>query len=112
MQTRKEALLEMQYILCGGTGVLTSSEIHPDIPLIHDVGHALKILGEVQHMGFGFFNAKTENGSVNFDGGGAMKRVNGDDGEPFSWCPFSGEIADTGYNVNKVRKAIEELLNL
>jgi len=108
MDDRKdlEAMLDC---LDNGRGVLTAGEIHEDIPTVHDVSHRpgtrLQTAGEVRHLGMGYFTAKTTNGEVNFDGGGAMRRS-----KSFSWCPFTGQIEDTGYCLVTVRIAVDQLL--
>lgn len=114
--TKQEAFDKMLRFLATGTGILTSSEIHPDIPTVHDVGnrgHRLQTAGPTTHLGFGFFEAKTENGKVSFDGGGAMYRVKDENGNwLFSWTALKGNVDDLGYHFGKAISAIGELANL
>ena len=112
---RQEAYNQMMATLLDGRGVLTAGEIHPGILVIHDVGNhdgsRLKTSGEVRHQGFGYFAAETENGSVDFCGGGALSRVTEEDGDhAFSWCRFTGNIADTGYDFDAAKVAVRELI--
>ena len=108
---KQETLLKMLALVSEGTGVLTAGEIHPDIPTIHDVGdnegRRLKTDGEVRHLGFGYFSARVGNDKVGFDGGGAMRRV---DDADWSWCPYTGPVVETGYDLDAAREAILELM--
>ena len=92
--TPNEAYEKMLEYLDSGIGVLTASEIHPDIPLIHDVGHRhhrLRTKTEVQHARFGRFIANTASGCVYFHAGGAMHNAKHEDGSrTFSWTQLVG----------------------
>jgi hypothetical protein len=110
--TEKEGIQKMLATLSPTTGVLTSSEIHPAIPLIHEVGHreGCRLLCDtpVRHCGWGLFVAEVSGKKFSFDGGGAMRRCNG-----FSWTPLRFDepgFEELGYDVNAVRAALEQLL--
>ena len=110
--TEKEAYQKMLDTLNATTGVLTSTTVHKDIPLIHEVGHRegcrLKSDTPVRHCGWGLFMAEVKGKKFSFDGGGAMYRSNG-----FSWTPLRFDepgFEDLGYDAEAVRKALEELL--
>jgi hypothetical protein len=110
--TDKDAFKAMLGALNGTTGVLTSHEIHPDIPTIHQVGHRhgcrLKCDTPVRHAGWGLFLAEVGGKRFSFDGGGAMRRC-----ENFSWTPLRFDapcLAELGYDADAVRKALEELM--
>ena len=107
--------------LTGGIGVLTSNEIHSDIPTIHMVGNRegsqLKSDTEVRHAGFGLFFGEINGSRFSFDGGGAMYRGIPYDSDPngngFSWtllrCDTGKDLAAMGYNVDAARAALQGL---
>ena len=110
--TDKQAYAAMLEALSGTTGVLTSHEVHPDIPTVHQVGHRegcrLKCDTEVRHAGWGLFLAEIGGTRLSFDGGGAMHRSEG-----FSWTPLRCDapcFEALGYDVAAVRAALEALL--
>ena len=112
MTSDKEAYQKMLDSMSSTTGVLTSHEVHPDIPTIHQVGHRdgcrLRCDAEVRHAGFGLFLAEVNGKKFSFDGGGAMRRCHG-----FSWTPLRFDepgLADLGYDADAVRQALEELI--
>jgi len=109
--TEKEAFHKMLDTLSATTGVLTSHEIHPDIPTIHEVSHhegcRLRCDTPLRHCGWGLFVAEVAGKKFSFDGGGAMRRCNG-----FSWTPLRFDepgFEDLGYDVDAVRAALEQL---
>lgn len=114
---KQEAYEYMLKVLDGGNGVLTAGEIHPDIPLIHDVGQRegqrLQSATPVKHCGWGLFTATTTSGGLSFDGGGAMYRATDEDGKhAFSWTvlrAYAQVQQELGYDAAAVRAAIEEL---
>jgi hypothetical protein len=110
--TDRQAYEAMLETLNGTTGVLTSHEIHPDIPTIHQVGHRegcrLKCDTAVRHCGWGLFVAEVKGKKFSFDGGGAMRRCEG-----FSWTALRFDapcLEELGYDVAAVRAALEALL--
>lgn len=110
--TDQEAYVKMRDTLSATTGVLTSSEIHADIPTIHQVGHRegcrLRCDTPVRHCGWGLFLADVGGKKFSFDGGGAMMRCDG-----FAWTHLRFDtpgFADLGYDVAAVRAALEELM--
>ena len=112
MTSDKEAYQKMLDGLSSTVGVLTSHEIHSDIPTIQQVGHRdgcrLRCDAEVRHAGWGLFLAEVKGKKFSFDGGGAMKRCDG-----FSWTPLRFDkpgLADLGYDADAVRRALEELM--
>ena len=109
--TDKEAYVKMLETLSATTGVLTATEIHPDIPTVHDISHRegcrLRCDTELRHAGFGLFLAEVGGKRFSFDGGGAMIRA-----ETFSWTPLRFDkpgLAELGYDVEAVRAALAEL---
>lgn len=112
MTSDKEAYRKMLDSMSSTVGVLTSHEVHPDIPTIHQVGQRdgcrLKCDTEVRHAGWGLFLAKVGGKQFSFDGGGAMMRC-----ESFSWSPLRFDtpgFAELGYDLAAVRAALEELM--
>ena len=110
--TDRMACKKMLETLSETTGVLTSNQIHPDIPTIHQVGHRegchLRCDTEVRHCGFGLFVAEVGGKRFTFDGGAAMHRCDG-----FSWTPLRFDVpglVELGYDVDAVRAALNELL--
>jgi len=109
--TDKEAYAKMLETLTATAGVLTATQIHPDIPTIHDISHRqgcrLRCTTEVRHAGWGLFVAEIGGKRFSFDGGGAMRRS-----ETFSWTPLRFDapaLAELGYDVEAVRAALTEL---
>lgn len=102
---RNEALSEMLKYLDHGMAVLTAGEQHPDIPTIHEVGPGRRInTPEVRHCGFGVFKA----GEYTFCGGGAMYHT---DDHSLAWTILSGpDVAGTGYDLGKARRAVRNML--
>ena len=109
--TDKEAYVKMLEILNATTAVVTATQIHPDIPTVHDISHRegcrLRCDTELRHAGFGLFLAEVGGKRFSFDGGGAMRRA-----ETFSWTPLRFEtpgLAELGYDVEAAREALTEL---
>jgi len=110
--TDHEAFEKMLDTLNSTTGVLTSGEVHPDIPTIHDIsrweGCRLRCDTEVRHAGWGLFLAEAGGKRFSFDGGGAMRRA-----ETFSWTPLRFDepgFSELGYNLEAVRAALQKLM--
>lgn len=110
--TEKEAYRNMLDALNATTGVLTSTPIQPDIPLIHEVGHRegcrLRCDAPVRHAGWGLFLSEVGGATISFDAGGAMRRCEG-----FSRTPLRFDapaFEQPGYDVEAVRAALERLL--
>jgi len=113
----QEAYQELLRQVENGGAILTAGRIHPDIPIIQEVGHQegmpLKCLSEVKHLGFGFFRGETQHGEFSFDGGGAMNQVKDGDKWLFGWTSLraSAEVlGDLGYDLDKVAQALESLI--
>jgi hypothetical protein len=69
--------------LKSGTQVLTARDI--GIGTIHGIPGA-------RHLGFGYFKATNASGeSIEFEGGGAMRRTQICEGVTLSWCPVTGD---------------------
>lgn len=97
----------LDYLEEEDAAILTAGTIHKDIPTIHDF-YPARYYKSIDHMGFGFFEGRTESGTFSFDGGGAMRR-NG----WISWTPLRATkevLADLGYSREKVKKALKELI--
>jgi hypothetical protein len=96
-----------------GRAILTAGRVHPDIPVIQDVGHALPTDGEVRHIGFGCFLANVGGEDISFDGGGAMTREEQDGKWVYSWTYLTGSreaLLAMGYPWDEVRVAVDELM--
>jgi hypothetical protein len=70
----------------------------------------------IRHLGWGFFEAKTPNGTFSFDGGGAMLRAGDVEKKTFiSWSPLRIEnkfvLDDLDYPFDEVIAAIEKELS-
>ncbi len=85
-----------------------------DIPTLHNF-YPKKYYESIRHLGFGFFEGRTEHGKFSFDGGGAMKHHNFDGDGWLSWSPIrtdSEEVTkDLGYDFERVKKALREIIN-
>lgn len=93
-----------------GVPILTATKIHDDIPTIHTF--AGKYHSSVNHIGFGCFVGKTENGEFTFYGGGAMNRDTLTNGNYFCWCPLGASkkvLKDLNYDSEKVLNALNIL---
>jgi len=112
-QKRVEVYREMLRILDRGLGILTAGTIHPDIPTL-DNFCPRKYSDSIAHHGFGIFSGKTPSGSFNFNGGGAMSHRDLEGGGWIAFTPLwydnQGVLKDLGYSLEKVRKALLELI--
>ena len=110
-ENKREVYQKLLNELNERAAILTSGEIHEDIPTIHNFTGQYH--PTVKHMGFGFFFGKTENGEFQFEGGGALRRERIDDKYFLSWCPLSASqvvLDDLNYDKPKVVAALESLI--
>lgn len=84
-----------------------------DIPDIHNF-YPKKYYKSIRHLGFGFFEGRTEHGTFSFDGGGAMRHIQGEK-EWISWTPLRVEnekvLEDLGYNIEVVKERVRNILS-
>jgi hypothetical protein len=103
----KDIFIKLLEVVNEGVNILTAQEIHKDIPTIHNITG--KYHSSVVHMGWGYFEGATEKGKFTFCGGGAMNRI----GDSFAYTSLDGSkevLADLGYDIDKVKKALVELI--
>lgn len=63
----------------------------------------------IKHLGFGYFEGKTDNGMFEFNGGGAMHSVRAEDDHYFSWSPLDASpevLEDLNYDFEKAKEII------
>lgn len=97
-----------------GSGILLDTNIHGDIPTIHDVGRdRLPTDSPVKHIGHGCFTANVGDGTISFDGGGWMNKVYAGDGKYLFGWTYLRATADQrkamGYDLEKVKAALAVL---
>jgi hypothetical protein len=84
------------------------------IPDIHNF-YPRKYYTSIEHLGYGFFEGKTEHGTFSFDGGGAMHHHDLSNEGFISWSYLRTENAevlkDLLYDFEKVKSALKEIIS-
>ena len=85
-----------------------------EIPTLHNF-YPKKYYESIRHLGFGFFEGRTEHGKFSFDGGGAMRHYDFKEEGWLSWSPLRTDNAevtkDLGYDFERVKQALREILS-
>lgn len=88
---------------------------NPKMPDIHNF-YPKEYYTSIRHLGFGFFEGKTEHGTFSFDAGGAMRHFRFQDKTWLSISPLRTEnsqvLQDLKYNFETVKEELEKLLAL
>ena len=104
---REEAIEELIEKVRDGQAILVAGLENPQVPTIHNFCPE-KYRPSIRHLGFGFFEGKTEHGEFSFDAGGAMREYRGK-GWWIAWTPLRAEKAvleDLGYSHEKVEEGL------
>ena len=112
--SKKQVLEDLLERLEAGNPTIIVGLEHKDIPALHNF-YPKKYYESIKHLGFGFFEGKTEHGKFSFDGGGAMRHHNFKEEGWLSWSPLRTDnqevIKDLGYDFQRVSKALREIIN-
>ena len=104
---RREAIEELIERVRSGRAVLVAGLENPEVPSLHNFCPE-RYRPSVRHLGFGFFEGRTEHGKFSFDGGGAMREYRGD-GWWIAWTYLRADeevLKDLGYDLEKVERAL------
>lgn len=105
----REAWETMLSYLEEGRAIIVAGDRHGDLPELNGFN---KVEGKdygSRHLGFGYFEGRTEHGRFEFCGGGAMNRV----GNELGWSPLDASpevLADLGYDFEKAKAIIRAKL--
>ena len=114
METKREVLSYLLKLLESGKPVLIVGLKDKRIPDLHNF-YPKKYYETIRHLGFGFFEGRTEHGTFSFDAGGAMQHHRFDDGTWIAWSHLRVEnrevLKDLGYDCGKVASALKEIID-
>ena len=103
---------EVKRLLDGGDAVIIAGGEVYGLPSLHNF-YPKRYYASIRHVGFGFFEGRTERGEFSFDGGGAMRHFQGGEGAYLSYSPLraSAEVLeDLGYDLEAARARVDEIL--
>lgn len=106
-------LKELLAMLEKGEPILIVGLDRVDVPTIHNF-YPKKYYETIQHLGWGFFEGRTEHGKFSFDGGGAMHHHHFGDETWLSWSPLRVDnpevFKDLNYDCEKVGKILKGII--
>jgi len=117
MSTLKEALEYLVTYLDKGNAILVVGlqDLDPQIPNIHNF-YPKKYWESIEHLGYGFFEGKTEHGEFSFDGGFSMHNIDLKEGEKVKWLSWSllraspEVLQDLGYDISEVKRKLQKIM--